>query len=216
MKTEYEFDVFISYSHKDEEWVTKTLLSRLEKAKLKVCIDFRDFKPGKPSLSNMQHAVRRSQRTLLVLTANWFDSEWTLFESILVATKDPAGLQPRMIPLRLEQCRMPEEADFIAALTYVDFTRPDREVLAWRQLLTALGRPPELEPRKEPQRDQWFLAHPYPMPPNFTGRVAEREMLTRWLVADAAHPLLSLRALGGFGKSALAWHWFMHDVSPVA
>ena len=28
------------------------------------------------------------------------------------------------------------------------------------------------------------------MPPNFTGRVAERAMLGRWLNTDAAHPLL--------------------------
>lgn len=73
---------------------------------------------------------------------------------------------------------------------------------------------PELEPPKEPAREGWFLAHPYPMPPNFTGRLAERALLSRWLDADAEHPLLSLRALGGFGKSALVWHWITHDVSP--
>jgi len=83
-------------------------------------------------------------------------------------------------------------------------------------LLTALGKPPEPEPPKEPRRDQWFIAHPYPMPPNFTGRVAERAVLDRWLDADAAHPLLSLRALGGYGKSALVWHWLTHDVRPAA
>ncbi len=32
--------------------------------------------------------------------------------------------------------------------------------------------------------------------------------------ADADHPLLVVRALGGFGKSALAWHWLLHDVDP--
>ncbi len=52
------------------------------------------------------------------------------------------------------------------------------------------------------------------MPPNFTGRVAERKMLTRWLNHDAAHRLLVLRALGGFGKSALCWRWLMRDVDP--
>ena len=41
-------------------------------------------------------------------------------------------------------------------------------------------------------------------------------MLDRWLGTDAAHPLLSLRALGGFGKSALVWHWLTHDVQPAA
>jgi tetratricopeptide (TPR) repeat protein len=215
-ENQFEFDVFISYSSKDEEWVVKTLLPRAEQAGVRACIDFRDFKPGKPSLFNMQHAVRHSRHTLLVLTENWLGSEWTLFESVLTATRDPAGLQQRTIPLQLRKSELPENADFIAALTHVDFTRTDREDLAWRQLLTALGKPPEPEPPKEPDRDEWFLAHPYPMPPNFTGRLAERAMLTRWLSDDSAHPLLVLRALGGFGKSALVWHWLMHDVPLVA
>ncbi len=37
-------------------------------------------------------------------------------------------------------------------------------------------------------------------------------MLSDWLERDPDHPLLVLRALGGFGKSALAWHWLHHDV----
>ena len=44
-------------------------------------------------------------------------------------------------------------------------------------------------------------------------------MLSGWLAGggplranDGEHPLLLLRALGGFGKSALAWHWLHHDV----
>lgn len=212
----FEFDVFISYSSQDELWVTETLLPRLEQGGVKVCIDFRDFKPGRPSLLNMQHAVRYSRHTLLVLTENWFGSEWTLFESILSSTKDPAGLRQRTIPLQLRKSEPPETADFVAALSYVDFTRADRATIAWRMLFTALGKPPESESPSQSQPEHWLLAHPYPMPPNFTGRVAERQMLDEWLKAEAAHPLLSIRALGGFGKSALVWHWLTHDVSPAA
>ena len=43
----------------------------------------------------------------------------------------------------------------------------------------------------------WRLAHPYPMPPNFTGRVAERALLTHWLKEDSENRLFILRALGG-------------------
>lgn len=140
---EFEFDVFISYSSKDEEWVVKTLLPRVEQAGVKACIDIRDFKPGRFARFNMQDAVRHSRHTLFVLTENWFGSLWTLFESVLGATKDPAGLQQRIIPLLLRKCEVPENADFIAALTYVDFTRADREDFAWRQLFTALIPPAE-------------------------------------------------------------------------
>ncbi len=62
--------------------------------------------------------------------------------------------------------------------------------------------------------DFWALKHPYPMPPNFTGRVAERAMLNHWLSDEAGNHLFILRALGGFGKSALTWHWLTHDVNP--
>jgi len=215
MPSEYQFDVFISYSSRDQQWVTETLLPRLEQAGLEVCIDFRDFTPGRAALLNMQDAVRKSRCTLLVLSANWFASEWTLYESILVRTSDPAGLKLRTIPLLLEECKFPEDADFIAILTYIDFTDSADLELAWRQLLTALGKPPEPEPPAQSKHDDWFLAHPYPMPPNFTGRLDERAMLNGWLGADPAHPLLILRALGGFGKSALAWHWLLHDVKPA-
>lgn len=227
-QSQFALDVFISYSHKDEAWVTKTLLPKLEDADLKVCIDFRDFKAGRASIFNMQDAVRSCQRTLLVLTPNWFASEWALFESILIGRSSPAGLKERLIPALLQPCEMPPDADFIANLTYVDLTRPDRLENAWIQLLTALGKPPEPESPPQPERTGWHLVHPYAMPPNFTGRRDERALLTGWLQGgaqnatisgwlnnDPAHPLLVLRALGGFGKSALAWQWLTHDVDPA-
>ena len=40
-------------------------------------------------------------------------------------------------------------------------------------------------------------------------------MLTDWAENDGDHSLLALRALGGFGKRALAWHWLLHDVDPA-
>jgi hypothetical protein len=51
MQTEYEFDVFISYSSGDKAWVRGELLKRIEQAGLKALIDFRDFTRGAPILS---------------------------------------------------------------------------------------------------------------------------------------------------------------------
>ncbi len=212
MPTEYKFDVFISYSSHDEAWVRGELLKRIEQAGLKAFIDFRDFTRGAPSIKECERGVVECRKTLLILTPNYIESEWCEFEGVMAQTLSPANRDLRIIPLLKAKCEKPLR---IGALTHVDFTDGADLDLAWRQLLTALGKPPELEPPKEPERDDWLLAHPYPMPPNFTGRAAERAMLTGWLDADAAHPLLSLRALGGFGKSALVWHWLTHDVAPA-
>lgn len=210
--TEYSYDVFISYSHTDRAWVRGELLSRLEATGLKVCMDFRDFEPGVPSVKEMRRGVETSHKTLLILTPAYLESAWAEFEHLMLQTLDPANRERRLIPLLKTKCELPLE---IRYLTYVNFADPEDLDIAWTQLLTALGAPPVQEAPEEPTRDEWRLAHPYPMPPNFTGRAAERKMLSRWLEADSNHPLLVMRALGGFGKSALAWHWLLHDVDPT-
>ena len=58
--TELQYDVFISYSHADGEWVRGWLLPRLKGAGLSVCIDDRDFDVGVPSRVNMRRAVERA------------------------------------------------------------------------------------------------------------------------------------------------------------
>ena len=71
------------------------------------------------------------------------------------------------------------------------------------------------EPNRTPQpvASRWYLAHPYGMPPHFTGRTIERNALTKWASDTEHNALLLLRAEGGFGKSALAWYWLIHDVN---
>jgi len=134
----FKYDVFISYSHADEDWVENVLLKTLEDAGLRVCIDFRDFKVGRPAIINMQDAAEESRHTVLVLTQHWIKSEWTLFESLLTRTSDPSGLTQRTLPLLLQPVELPK---FISMLTWVDFTRPNRLQYSWKQLFDSLGAP---------------------------------------------------------------------------
>lgn len=128
----------------------------------------------------------------------------------MVQTLDPANQQRRLLPLIKEVCELPPRLNM---LTPVNFADPDSAPYVWRQLLTALGVQPEPEEVAQPTAADWHLAHPYPMQPNFTGRKGERATLTTWLNAGK-EPLLVLRALGGFGKSALSWYWLTHDLDP--
>ncbi|MFP4437096.1 MAG: TIR domain-containing protein [Chloroflexaceae bacterium] len=211
----YDYDVFISYSSVDRAWVRNELLPVLEGAGLTVCIDYRDFQAGAPRPEEIQRAVETSRRTLLILTSDYLASEWANFGNMMAQFLDPANRERSMIPLILTPCELPPR---IAYLTPVDFAgatvAEDREIER-RKLLTALGRPPLPETPPPPERQDWLLAHPYAMPPHFTGRADEQAQLSAWLNGDAAHPLLLLRALGGFGKSALAWHWLLQAVDPA-
>ncbi len=94
--------------------------------------------------------------------------------------------------------------------------RSDRLDNAWTQLFKALDTPitKKTATKITASRADWVLKHPDGESPHFTGRKDERQMLTDWL-ADENHPLLVLRALGGFGKSALTWHWINNDLDPA-
>jgi len=135
-QAEYQYDVFISYSHEDKAWVWNELLPTLEAAGLKVCIDERDFEVGTPSLVNMERAVEGSRHTLLVLTPAWVNSQWTEFESLLVGTSDPAGRRRRLIPLLLKPCTLPAR---IAMLTYADLTRSTQRQAQMTRLVQSLS-----------------------------------------------------------------------------
>ena len=55
---EYEWDVFISYSHLDGDWVRGTLMPELKKAEgLKVCIDKEDFVVGESGQRSLQDGL---------------------------------------------------------------------------------------------------------------------------------------------------------------
>jgi len=85
-------------------------------------------------------------------------------------------------------------------------------LIHWFEQYIITGKPAEVKQLNPEPVETWNLKHPYPMPPNFTGRVEERKMLEDWLNKDNENHLFILRALGGFGKSALSWHWLTHDV----
>ncbi|MEA5449369.1 TIR domain-containing protein [Leptolyngbya sp. CCNP1308] len=205
----YEYDVFISYSTADKAWVRGELLTRLRQAGLKVCIDYEDFRLGAPAIKEIERSAMTSRKTLLVLTPNYLQSGWTEFERYLLQTPDPNNRELRLLPMLKEACELPPS---IGYLSYVNFTDPEELDIAWRQVFRAFGiAEVEAAPSQAETPKRWLLAHPYGMPPHFTGRVAERQRLSDWL-HHSPQPLLVLQALGGFGKSALTWHWLLHDV----
>lgn len=55
------------------------------------------------------------------------------------------------------------------------------------------------------------FVHPYRLQAHFTGREPERQQLNRWW-REGREQLRGLIAMGGMGKSALAWVWLHADV----
>ena len=165
------YDVFISYSHADSDWVFEWLVPRLNDAGLKVCTDRESFALGVPALINMENAVATSRHTLLVLTPAYLASEWTMYEQILTQTQDPIGLRQRTIPVLRQPCDLPMR---IAMLTCADLTGKRDEEAEFAKIVRVIGgtpRPPQADRPKTPPP-----APPSPAQPAYN-TAAVRELL---------------------------------------
>jgi hypothetical protein len=150
---EFDYDVFISYSHHDERWVWDWLLPRLREADLRVCIDRDCFEPGAPLVTEVERAVLTSRKTLLVLTPDYLISAWAEMENILVATLDPAARNRRLMPLRLKKCDLPLR---LKALVCSDFTDCNKAEGELRRLISYLTPSPAF-PKRQDEEDYSLL-----------------------------------------------------------
>jgi tetratricopeptide (TPR) repeat protein len=212
--TTYDYDVFISYTTSDRDWVSSELLGPLEAAGLRVCIDYRDFAPGAAILAEIERAIQRSRKTIFVFSPAYLTSGeergWTQLEQWVLQTVDPANRTRRFLVLLRETCDIPL---WLQPFIHVDFRDPEQRGYAHGRLFQFLG--VAAPPSSSAKPHTWLLAHPYADLPDFTGRAAELADLDAWLAAEAP-AVLVVRALGGFGKSALTWHWLHHRVSREA
>ncbi|XP_045590749.1 toll-like receptor Tollo [Procambarus clarkii] len=80
--TDKAFDAFVSYSSKDEVFVTQILAPELERGSpaYKLCLHYRDFPVGAYITDTILSAVDTSKRTILILSENFIKSEWCRFE----------------------------------------------------------------------------------------------------------------------------------------
>lgn len=135
------YAVFISYRwvEPDMTWVRKHFRPALERAGLKVCLDVKDFVPGRNLILEMARVGRESRRAVSVVSPAYFDgNRFAQFESLMLRADDPAGMESRLIPFILRPCEIP---DWLRGLISVDWTNEESLENEWTKLLAALEAP---------------------------------------------------------------------------
>ncbi|XP_073529034.1 uncharacterized protein [Phyllobates terribilis] len=111
------YHVFISFSRADSRWVHQ-LIHRLEVTfpSIKICSHDRDFTAGKTVIENMTESIQRSQKMLMVLSPDFVQSRWCLFEANLSMFQDCMS-HKAIVPVMLKPCPMPL---YLSHLTYLE------------------------------------------------------------------------------------------------
>jgi tetratricopeptide (TPR) repeat protein len=200
--------VFISYSHKDKDWVRNWLVPKLEASGIQTHIDYRDFEIGLPSVVNMERAVEQCEKTILVLTPHWVESEWTQFEGIMLQTMDPIGVRKKILPLMLEHCVLPPR---LKIFTYADFRDKNNWDFEIEKLIKQIKK--DFAQVKRPAvkfptlaEENVDIARLPKTGYELFGRQDELKLLDEAWELDKTN-VLSFVAYGGTGKSTLVNKW---------
>lgn len=200
--------VFISYSSKDSDWVKNYLLVNLEGNGIDCHIDYRDFEIGRASLINMEQAVETCEKTILVLTPNWVNSEFTQFEGLMLQTEDPIGLRKKIIPIMLSECEPPKR---LKIFTHADFKSPNDWDMQLQRVTKQIKRDFGISnPDKKyyPELPEKYVDTNRLPQTGFElfGRQKELQLLNDAWKADDTK-VLCFVAYGGVGKSTLIKKW---------
>lgn len=125
---QYIYDVFVSYSDRDRQWVLDQLIPNLEKrSEITICLHERDFQVGVGILENIIHSMDQSRCLLLVISESFLKSNWCSFE------------------MHLAQHRFVQKKCFQQMLTFLFFrlieTRREQLILVLLQDIPKARRP---------------------------------------------------------------------------
>jgi hypothetical protein len=102
-----EYDAFVSYSHRDMARA-ELVLGMLKDAGLRVFQDVRDIRPGESIVGRLSDVMSRVPRAVLLVSANYVDSEWAARElRALAGRRDAGGLT--LLPVLLDDIPLPPE-----------------------------------------------------------------------------------------------------------
>ena len=210
-------DFFISYTNADSTWA-EWIAWQLEQAGYDVVLQVWDFHAGGNFVNDMDAATRTAERTIAVLSPDYFHSRFTPSEWQTAFRRDPTSEQGLIVPVRVRECNV---EGLLGAIVYIDVVGLD-EPTARERLLTRVCRErakpttapafPTIASRSsEPPPFPGVLPALWTVPalrnPFFTGREETLEQLAEAFQGSAsASPRqpVALSGLGGIGKTQIA------------
>lgn len=126
-----KYDAFVSFCHKDEQFVIKNLLPGLESGPhpYNICIHYRDWIPGEWIPAQIASSVDASRRSIIVVSKNFLNSLWGRLEFRAANMHAVQERKTRVIVVLLEDISSHKELDpelkaYLSTNTYLKWGDP--------------------------------------------------------------------------------------------
>ncbi|GAB6024278.1 hypothetical protein CHUAL_008971 [Chamberlinius hualienensis] len=133
------FDVFISYSNEDSDFVATEIVPKLEDINdpYHVCVHERNFLGGGSIEDTIIEAIKKSTRIIVILTENYLQSDWCMYEFIIAHSVMIEDQCPRVVLIIKDE--LPPDINpnlqiYLSTNTYIEWT--DKRF--WQRLHFAL------------------------------------------------------------------------------
>lgn len=142
----YIYDVFVSYSEQNRNWVLTEFIPNVEKREsINICLHERDFTVGSGILENIITCMDQSRCLLLLISSDFLQSQWCLFEMNLAQHRLLETRREKLILVLLEDIpekRQPRTLKYLMRTkTYLKWPQnggADEKVIFWRRLKKAI------------------------------------------------------------------------------
>lgn len=129
------YNFFISYAKKDIEWAN-WIAWILEKKGYSVILQEWDFIAGKNFVLQMDIAARESEKTIAILSTAYMSSVFTPSEWAAAFAEDPMGKTSKLIPIRIEECKLD---GLLKQISYIDLVGISNEEEAKKLIEDRVG-----------------------------------------------------------------------------
>ncbi|GAB6024275.1 TOLL-like receptor [Chamberlinius hualienensis] len=121
------FDVFISYSNEDSDFVATKIVPKLEDINdpYHVCVHERNFLGGGSIEDTIIEAIKKSTRIIVILTENYMKSDWCMYEFVIAHAVMIEDQCPRVVLIIKDE--LPPDINpnlqiYLSTNTYIEWT----------------------------------------------------------------------------------------------
>jgi tetratricopeptide (TPR) repeat protein len=226
MSESFQFDVFLSHNRAQKDW-TRDLARRLRDDGFNVWFDEWVLPQGLGDdwIAELRNGVKASRKVVLVLSQEFLENDWPIFETRIIQLIDPVGRKKRIILVSQGVCEVPEDLAFRQALDFtsaptgtvefefryhqlvhsLDNSRPYEGDIERFKAMIAAGSDVNAIPGVRPLPKGSRM--PHASNPLFVGREEEMRALAQSLTPGSAGMVgvhAAVSGMGGVGKTQLA------------